>query len=389
MNNIKNLLKTNKFLYNIYFYSFSYFFRFISFLIKKDERTVLFVSYGGTRYDDSPRVFYEYLRLQQKYKDWNFVWAFENPEKFPSIIKKVKINSLKYFLLSFKSKYWITNSSVQRGLMYKNKNQVYVNFQHGTAGIKVLGRKLKQNKVNYKFKKSEDFDYIFCQGKKEIEWLSRDFELPKSKFYLSGLPRTIKLSKYTNEIVEKIKEKYSLPKEKKIILYAPTFREYNLDSNRNIYYKNPFNIDIMNRCLSEDYILVMTSHYAVQKKMENNDSNFLRVIMDPDDFNELVIIADIVVTDYSSVTFDAFAAKKPVICFAYDYEEYIESRGGTYLDMNKLFYDGIIKEQKELIKLIKNFDFQEEIYFSEKQAEKYIYINDSVLSDCEKIIFKN
>lgn len=85
--------------------------------------------------------------------------------------EKVKIDTLKYYITALRAKYWITNSSVLRGLNFKKKQTKYIIFQHGTLGIKKLGIDLKKDNKSFRMKRKEPIDLFIIQGKKEKEKL--------------------------------------------------------------------------------------------------------------------------------------------------------------------------------------------------------------------------
>ena len=134
-----NLLKNNQFFYWLYSTIMNLFLGILRIFIKVDEHVILFNSFGGKKFDDSPKAIFEYMSNEEKYKEYKFYWGIDEPEKF--IIKKaivLKNNSLKYFMTALRAKYWITNSSIERGLKFKNKKTIYINTWHGTA-IKKIG----------------------------------------------------------------------------------------------------------------------------------------------------------------------------------------------------------------------------------------------------------
>ena len=82
---IKAFVKQNKIIYNLYFHIGSCFLRLIGMFVKTNPNLILFISYGGQKYDDSPRVVYEYLRKHPVSSEHKYVWAFIEPEKFPQV----------------------------------------------------------------------------------------------------------------------------------------------------------------------------------------------------------------------------------------------------------------------------------------------------------------
>lgn len=385
---VRNILKSNKIIYNIYFCITSFILKFIGFFIKTDNNLVLFVSYSGRKYDDSPRFLYEYMKTNDKYKNYKCIWAFENPNNYPiSDDEKIKIDSIKYYITALKAKYWITNSSITRGLNFKKKKTKYIIFQHGTVGIKKLGVDINKNNTSFKIKKEEDIDMFIIQGKKEKEILERCLGL-KDNIYKLGLPRNDELAHVTKKKINEVRKKLNIPKDKKVILYAPTFREFYKDNKLNTYIKTPFDFKKLESELGNEYVLVVTAHYEVARMLNiPNDNNFVINAFNYPYINDLLISADILISDYSSVFFDYAILERPMICFANDYNLYKKERG-FYTDLNKLFYDGVIKNQKDLVGIIKNMDYKKHSKHTKKIKDEFIEIYGNTVNVCaEKIFF--
>lgn len=268
---IKNLVKNNRILYLIYNKIFSTILNFIGVFVKIDKQQALFVVYGGKRYDDSPRFIYEYIKKQPEYKNIKCIWAFINPEEFNFLPEreKVKIDTKTYYKAVLKSKYWITNSSVQRGLSISTKKHIDVFFTHGMTGIKKIGTDIERQNNSFKLNKQEQFDMIFIEGKKEKDILVKAWQTDPKKFYLTGLPRNDELYNIKQEKVLEIKHKLKIPIDKKVILYAPTFREFYLDGSLDNIIKPPFDFEILNQELGKEYVMVVTAHYQVGKLLRN------------------------------------------------------------------------------------------------------------------------
>ena len=370
---IRNILKSNKIIYNLYFYIFSFFLKTMSLFIKTDDNLILFVSYSGRKYDDSPKVLYQYMKNNTKYNNYKYVWAFEKPEEYTEVPanEKIKIDTLKYYVIALKAKYWITNSSITRGLNFKKKETKYIIFQHGTVGIKKLGNDIDKSNKSFKIKRQDEIDMFIIQGKKEKPILERALNL-YGKIYEYGLPRNDELYEVNSKMINECRKKLGIPEGKKVILYTPTYREFYKDNALNSYINMPFDIDKMKKEFSNDYVLVITAHYEVSKMLNiPKDDPFVINAFNYPYINDLLIIADILISDYSSVIFDFSILEKPMLCYAYDYDIYMKERG-TYTDLNELFYDGPIKTQDDLIEIIKNMDYVKESQHSKKIKENYL-----------------
>ena len=129
---LKRIVKSSRAIYCLYFYICSLLLKIIGLFVKTDSYLVLFVVYGGKRYDDSPRFVYEYMKAQDEYKKYKLKWAFIDPQSISEvpIEEKIKIDTWAYYMTALKAHYWITNSSASRGLCFKNANTVNIFFPH-------------------------------------------------------------------------------------------------------------------------------------------------------------------------------------------------------------------------------------------------------------------
>ena len=327
MNEIKRLLKQNKFIYYLYNYLFSIILKFIGLFIRMDDTLILFNSFGGAKYDDSPRAIYEYMVNNSTYKEFSMVWAIDNPNLLPKNVKYVKNNTIKFFFTALKAKYWITNSSMERGLKFKKKSTIYINTWHGSIIKKI---DIKNDRLVFRVSMP---DYVYTQSQMDIDYFSEKWNYPKSIFVLSGYPRNDELTHTSKSEIEEIKKKLNIPLNKKVILYAPTFRDNDYDKN-GCYIAPPITINKWEKELSNDYILLFRAHYEINKVLNIKENNFIHNVTNYPKLNDLLKISDILISDYSSIMIDYSILEKPIYCFAYDYQKYNKERGFAY-DLKK------------------------------------------------------
>ncbi len=173
---------------------------------------------------------------------------------------------------------------------------------------------------------------------------------------------------YDKEFISSSREKLLniLPeaKEKKIILYAPTFRG-NVES---AIAPDELDISKMQECLSNEYILIIKHHPLVKERPSVTDG-FAYDFSDKMSAEELICVSDICISDYSSLIFEYSLFEKPMIFFAYDLKEYFDERG-FYYDYEELTPGPVFKTTEEIIEYINdienNFDKNIVISFREK-----------------------
>lgn len=367
-NKIKNFLKYNKLIYALYYYIVSFLINILKVFIRTDEKLILFNSFAGRKYDDSPKEIFTMMRKDNRFKDYKLVWAFDDPKShIINCAETIKTDTFSYFIKSLKAKVWITNSSSERGLNFKGKQTIYLNTWHGTP-LKKMGTDLIKSNNSFKSRSKNKVDFMNCQSEYEREIFSRVFNIPKSNFLPFGLPRNDILINYSENYRRNIRENLKIPADKKVILYAPTFREYSRDKN-DITLNIPIDINKWEKNLSKDYILLFRAHYEVSKHMKIEDNSFVRDMTNYESLNNLMIASDILISDYSSIFFDYSLMNKPMIHFTYDYDTYLSNRG-LYFDIRKYLSGSYSAEQ--VMELIMCLDYEEEIKKTIKFKDEFL-----------------
>ena len=387
---IKNFVKNNRYVYICYYYGFSFILRFISLFIRKNDNYLFFVSYGGKKYDDSPKVIYEYLKNDSGYSNLKFKWGFINPDEYDYIPnnEKVKIDTIRYYYYLIRSKYWISNSSVQRGLNFKSKKNKNILFMHGLTALKKSSKDFKSKGKQFKMVNPEYFDMVFIEGTEEKEIILRNINVDEDHIYNYGLPRCDELIKIynNNETKLNIKKKLNISVNKKIILYAPTYREYNKSSFNGIITKPKLDISKWQKELSSEYVLLITSHYEIGNKFDFQYSDFVIDVCNYNSINELLAVTDILITDYSNIVFDYSLLEKPSFCYGYDYKEYLEKGRGFYNSLSDVYYDGVIEDESKLINKIKNINIDKMSNFNKKLHKRFIANYGNSIYNCVRKI---
>lgn len=385
---IKAIVKSSKLIYTLYFYIGSFLLRVLGLFVKTDPNLILFISYGGQKYDDSPRAVYEYLKKNAISSGCKYVWAFIEPDKFPQIENRIKVDTLNYYVTAMQAGTWITNSSASRGLNFKKKKTKNFMFQHGMAGIKKIGTDVEQFDKAFRIGFHETFDGIFIEGKKELDILPRAWEMDRAVFHTTGLPRNDDLAVVTAEEIQAIKKRLGIPAEKKIILYAPTFREFcRADDGRNAL-GIPIDFTKWARVLGEEYVLLITAHYEVAKLLDELPQNdFVINAFKYPELNDLIKVSDILISDYSSIVFDYSIMERPIFCYGYDYDTYSAERG-LYTDLDTLFSHGVLRTEDEVLKAIQEINYEQECEYTRSHIKhEYIAAYGDAASAAVRLIF--
>ena len=321
---------------------------------KIDSKTVFFESFQGRNYSCSPKAIFEEMKESTEYKDYHFIWAFRDVEKNYSDKNDsiVRYETYAYYKALAKAKYWILNSNTRKFLKPR-EGQVYVQTWHGTP-LKKIGLDVPGSDLNYG-NEGKKFSYMISPSKYCSEKLVSAFGLEGREDIVleTGYPRNDALFDFDAEKVSRIKEELDIPSDKKVMLYAPTFRD-NKHSQVSGY-ENASGIDFvtLKEKLGDEYVVLFRAHYFVASQMDFEQlDDFVIDVSDYEDVNDLYIVSDLLVTDYSSVFFDFANLKRPIIFYMYDYEDYKENARDFYLDESDL-PGPITKTQDELVDAIK------------------------------------
>lgn len=364
----EKLVKKNIVIQWLYTFFGSLFFKFVGLFTKVNKKMILFSSFGGKSFNDSPKLIFDEIRRKYGNK-FIYVWAFVKPENHdvPEECIKVNINSIKYFFVALKSKYWVTNVNIERGLHFKRKKNIYINSWHGLC-LDYIGNDRKGRK-DYNFKK---MNFMCVSGLFDEKIYKTAFKMNEKQYLRCGMPRNDILIKNEKDINE-IKKKLNLPLDKKIILYAPTWRE---NGGKKDYktFDCQINIEKWKKLFGEEFVFLFRSH-SIVKIINNLDfDDFCINVSSFQDTSEILLITDILVTDYSSILFDFSLLGRPIFNYGYDYDEY-SKKHGFYVDYASEMPNGIIKSEEDLLNAIKNINYDE-------QKEKTLILKDKYIQYC-------
>ena len=205
--------------------------RIMGFFIPVNKKSIIFSSFGGRRFDDSPRALYDKICTMEEFRDWKLIWAFIEPEKIEIPRgEKVRIDTWSFFKALLSTYVWIGNSEIDRGIRLFSSKHVRIETWHGTPMKKICGEENQTSVEKVSKSRKLDNTTIRCsQSEYDRNIFSRIFTASKDSILLSDLPRNDSLLMYSEEEINGIREKLNIDKSKKVILYTPTFREYETD----------------------------------------------------------------------------------------------------------------------------------------------------------------
>lgn len=353
---------------------------------KVQPHTVVFEAFMGKKYACSPKALYQAMLQDPYYKDWEKIWAFREPEKYLFLEKNpntrvVEYRKKEYYQAYARAKFWISNSRLPREVVPK-KEQEYIQCWHGTP-LKKLGFDLKvyaENKGNLRevrenyLGEAKKFTSMPSPSPFYTEKMISAFhlrELGKEHILLEkGYPRNDRLFTASEEEIASLRSKLEIPQGKKVILYAPTWRENQHVPGEGYRYQLQADFHRWRQVLGEEYLVLFRAHYFISSSFDFESlGGFVKNVSDLDDINDLYLVSDALVTDYSSVFFDYANLKRPIVFYMYDYDAYKHEMRDFYFDIHML-PGPVVKTQEELLITLKNQEL-----CVEKYREKYEMFN--------------
>ena len=289
----------------------------------------------------------DYIKKEfEKRGDFEFHFFYKDKLSFSSF---KNLASSKYIFLN--------DNFFPLAFMNFNEENVIVQLWHAPGASKKFGGSVDIESRPMLTKISENTDYLIITSDKIKDYYSEAFQMPKEKIKALGLPR---LDYYfenhdLNQLKSEFCKKYNAPNDKKIILYAPTFREEEK-------YNNVFNfLDLVkfNESLGEEFVLALRLHPKINKfysEAISANAHYIDV-SDYENEQELMLISDILITDYSSIMIEFCVLDKPTVFFTYDLDNYLACERGFYYDFKKTVPGPIVYTTDELIDVIKNDKF--------------------------------
>lgn len=256
------------------------------------------------------------------------------------------------------------------------KNLIIIQIWHAMGAIKQFGRQVLDKNEGSKsivaniMKMHKNYTNIMCTSETTKKFYSQAFQTDEDKILVLGMPRIDYLLGKDHKIdekVEKLLENYPILREKKVILYVPTFRKG--QNNTHVY-------DVINAIDKEKYNLIIKLHPLDETKV---DSKY--TINSQYQTFELLKVADYVITDYSAVAFEACLLDKPLFFYLYDMQEY-QSNRGLNINLKEEMLNSTYSNIKDIVNVIENDNY----HYEELQKFKEKYVETANMNNTERIV---
>jgi len=330
---------------------------------KIDEKLIVMGAYYGGAFLDNPKYLFEYLN---KNSDYKLVWIAKLRDVSREIRKKgfYVVSFFSFMTIKFlrKAKYIFISHGAEDILPIKfsPKTTIFLTW-HGTP-IKIINEGLENSYIYSKWadifrlelRFDQFIDYLLTAtgNKKEHDILSKAFKILPKKIVDFGYPKNDILFNQNKRFIANLMKKYQIPNNiKKIILYCPTWRvDLKLD-----FVFTSLDLKKLKDLLEETNTLFLIKAHKFVKEISLEDFHNIKLVDKDADIQELLLISDILITDYSSVIFDFSLLNRPILLYPYDLEDY-SKKWGLYYNLEDIAPGPIFYNAKDLLNGIKNVD---------------------------------
>lgn len=328
-----------------------------------NKKLVFFEAYKGRSYACSPKAIYLAMLKDKYFEDYRFVWVFDNPEKQQELSRMPRTTvthklSPEHIEAAVTAGIIVTNSRLVRAFTYR-KEQFILQTWHGTP-LKRLGLDIaidgdaveSLEKIHQEYTRDgEELSALLSPSPYATEHLGSAFGLTDhpEKIWETGYPRNDFLYNFTGADAAAIRARLQLPEGKRVVLYAPTFRDKGFVEGKG--YVNTFYLDLesLHRKFGDECVIIVRRHYFAAENELSAPDGFVINGNSVDDINELYVVSDVMITDYSSVMYDYAALRRPMLFYMPDLEEYKNNIRDFYMDPS-LLPGPVVSTQEELEK---------------------------------------
>lgn len=312
----------------------------------RKEETVYFASFRG-QYSDNPRAISECLH--EIAPDVKIAWLVKPQymKYVPDYVTVVPPKPRLALKAQAQAKVWVLNYTYRKHLgVYKGRDNFYIQTWHGDRGLKTIGYLTGEGSKNdldgHNMSECDLFiaasDYGVRKARQGLRY--------EGEVMVEGMPRNDKLVNRNNHSSEadKVRKALGIGDGVKIVLYAPTFR----DDEQTL--QCAIDIEQTLRSLEaneEKWTCLVRSHSLTKKISTGSDHSAYLDVSSYPDMADLLLVADLLLTDYSSCAGDFLLTEKPVVLVHFDKEEYLSKARSLWIDPEGAGYL-VAKDQSEL-----------------------------------------
>ncbi len=315
---------------------------------KVKENRIALISMHNENFRDSLGSVYNYLKEKNRY---DFVLITREDLSLKKPLALVRFFFVKARLLATSKYVFLNDNFMPLGYLNFSKDTVVTQLWHGEGAFKKIGLDIPQPDSVRKreIACAEKTDFLICSSKNLMGIYSKAFGIPEEKILPLGAPRADYILTKENacKARENFERLYPKAKGKKVMLYAPTFRDEKEQDERLL---DSFDAERLLNEFSDEYEIFIRLHPQVHSSTPSFEG--ITDVTEYEDVRELLLATDVLITDYSSICMDFSLLERKTVFYCPDLEWYRQRRD-FYIDYERDIPGPMAQNTEELIEALR------------------------------------
>lgn len=362
--------------------------RYYYYTSKREKNVVLFSSFGGKQYSDNPRAISE--KLHELMPEIKCIWLFNssvNKTDYPDYIEAIPSKSLAALKAMARAKVWVFNVDQSFGT-FKGKDQYYIQTWHGDRVPKKVKYDAVEAMGTKKYRSVKLIESQICDlciaGSDLGEQVYRSAFKYHGEVLKVGMPRNDCLVNQDAVRISEIKKKLGV-QQKNVLLYAPTFRDHSTQKQLVSFDLKAVLIKL-EEMTREPWVIFVRAHVLTNTLVYQASEKIIDV-SHYNDMADLLLISDVLVSDYSSSIGDFILKDKPVFLYQSDYQEYQSDCRAFNIDVRRVGFL-FAENMEDFMDLLENMDSYDYHKMNKRILEQFNTVETGKSSEvvCKRII---
>jgi CDP-glycerol glycerophosphotransferase len=319
---------------------------------------VIYTSFHGRQYSDSPRAIHE--ELVRRGAPLEHLWVVQDGQcEVPPSASVVRDGSREHFDALATARYVVSNDHFPDWFA-RRPDQLCLQTWHGAPlkrlGFDVTARRNQGNRFTRWEQQIENWQYVLSPNRFSTPILKRAYAV-EGEMLETGYPRDDVLAGAgREERTRELRRRLDIPDGKRTVLYAPTYRDHVYDARGRYRLDLHLDLERLHDALGDDTVILFRKHHYIVDPVPTQPNGFVRDVSRYPDGTELMLAADVLVTDYSSMMFDYANTGRPMLFFTYDLDAYADEIRGFYVDFTEIVPGPLLRTTDEVAEALGDLD---------------------------------
>ncbi|MEA2436891.1 MAG: CDP-glycerol glycerophosphotransferase [Thermoleophilaceae bacterium] len=319
---------------------------------------VIYTSFNGRQYSDSPRAIHE--ELVRRDAPLEHLWVVADGQcEVPSTAQVVREGSREWHEALGNARYVVSNDHFPSWFK-RRPDQVCLQTWHGVPlkrlGFDVTSRRQQLNRFIEWDQQLDNWQYVISPNAFSTPILKRAYAI-EGEMLETGYPRDDVLARADrDELSREVRRRLGIPDGKRTVLYAPTYRDHVFDERGRYRLDLRIDLERLRAAVGEDTVILFRKHHYIVDPVPTDPHGFVRDVSRYPDGTELMLAADVLVTDYSSMMFDYANTGRPMLFYTYDLDAYGDEIRGFYLDYVDTVPGPLLRTTDELADALRDIE---------------------------------